>query len=64
MVIFNVIKRICLTVRLISVRVRVRDDRVCMYVCLCMCVSVRLLVNKSELYSHSHRINNYALHST
>lgn len=53
MVIFNVIKRICLTVRLISVRVR---DYVC--------VSVRALVNKSELNSHSHRINNHALHST
>lgn len=60
MVIFNVIKRICLTVRLISVRVR--DDRVCL--CVCVYVSVRVLVNKSELYSHSHRINNYALHST
>lgn len=57
MVIFNVIKRICLTVRLISVRVR--DD-----VCVCVCLSVRALVNKSELYSHSHRINNHALHST
>lgn len=57
MVIFNVIKRICLTVRLISVRVR--DD-----VRVCVCVSMRALVNKSELYSHSHRINNHALHST
>lgn len=60
MVIFNVIKRICLTVRLISVRVR--DDGVCL--CVFVCMSVRVLVNKSELYSHSHRINNYALHST
>lgn len=59
MVIFNVIKRICLTVRLISVRVR--DD---VRVCVCVSVSVRALVNKSELYSHSHRINNHALHST
>jgi len=49
MVIFNVIKRIYLNVRLISV---------CVYVCVC----VRVILNRSE-HSHLHRINNYTLHS-
>jgi len=53
MVIFNVIKRIYLNVRLISV---------CVYVCVCVCVRVRVILNRSE-HSHLHRINNYTLHS-